>query len=824
MKYKAGFPVEFLGSSSPSTFISSIIHPDDYMPFCEVVNGVIDGRSKQINTHSRLNLNGEFRWYYISASPERSDENSTEFLGIMHDVSEYLECDVEDAVIKNFKSRLNRTFENGKEPPSLADILGEEYLQMIQEPFTRVKGLYSAIVSPSGNIIANANGQPKNFNINKISYQRKKSIRIKHKTVAEWIIASESLSDINDNSPMLDIMVQTVSSIANSYVVIGEEVENNQNANKLLGENFEDQMLINSIYTTILKYQTSAEAFRIIIPLVKDYFAFDRIIFCIDKEKPVKVYHWDDNGVIIPVATDFTPNEKVNEELNNSSIVCVDEDEVRGEKSEHNRSCALSRIYENGSTKGVFMFISHSSGRIWTNRERKVLRSITQVLTTLIYSSFTENKLALFQEQLKRLAFRDAATGIPNRTAFEKDFAEAIQEEKSGAVVSFEIANYKTMTELYGCQFADSIVGSIAEYIAAIPSCNPTSVYQFSSDILFVIIDGANNDAALGFAKTVLAKFSTSWFFESTEHQIEMYSGVNFFPDDVYTAEECENAASGMLRLAKSKKLRDAVCYSSDIEQKLDENIRIRKMVIEDSKNGFNGYYYLFAPTVDINTGELTCCESRLFWKKDEFIASRDKIIPIIERLGLSVELYEYAFDRICSFSERVRGMGYPNFRVSFQYPESALNSDEYIVLTKRILEKHNLPPSAISISISESSGTLAKNSINLKQLSKLGVNIICEDKGRSFLTETLFKTPYINVAKINAKRLHGDEISAGYLKSLIEKAHESGMKVCVTGVDNEKTRELAKHFNADLIQGIINGRPLHSVDFIKKLNGEPIY
>ena len=819
MKYKAGFPVEFLGGEQEnSTLLSDIIHPDDYMPFCEAVNNVIDGRSKKINTHSRLNLMGDYRWYYISASAERSEENSTEFLGIMHDVSEYLECDVEDAVISNFKSKLNRVFENGKEPPALEAILGEQYLELIQQPFSRVKGLYSAIVSPSGEIIAGASGQPKDINLNKMSYQRKKSIRIKHKPAADWIIAGESLADINENASLLDIMAQTVSNIANSYIVIGEEIENSQNANKLLGENFEDQMLISSIYTTILKYPTSAEAFGKIIPLIKDYFAFDRIIFVIDKEKPVKVYHWDENGAIIPVATDFTPNERVNEELNNSAIVCVNEDEVRSEASELNRSCALSRIYENGSTKGVFMFISRTSGRVWTNRERKVLRSITQVLTTLIYSSFTENKLSLSQEHLQRLAYRDAATGIPNRTAFEKDFAQAIQEEKSGAVVSFEIANYKTLCEGYGCQYADGIVGSIAEYIAAIPSRNLTSVYQFSNDILFVIIEGANNDIALGFAKTVLAKFSSSWFYEDTEHQIEMYSGVSSFPDDVYTAEECENAASGTLRLAKSKKQRDAVSYSSDIEQKLDENIRIRKMVIEDAKNDFEGFYYLFAPTVDIDTGELTCCESRLFWKKDEFIAPRDKIIPIIERIGLSIELYEFVFDRICTFCEQVRGMGYPNFRVSFQYPETGLNSDEYIVLTKRILEKHNLPPSAISISISESSGTLAKNSVNLKQLSKLGINIICEDKGRSFLTETLFKMPFVNVAKISAKRLRGDEVSAGYIKSLIEKAHENGMRVCVTGVESEKTRELAKHFNADLIQGIINGRPLHSVDFMEKI------
>ena len=77
---------------------------------------------------------------------------------------------------------------------------------------------------------------------------------------------------------------------------------------------------------------------------------------------------------------------------------------------------------------------------------------------------------------------------------------------------------------------------------------------------------------------------------------------------------------------------------------------------------------------------------------------------------------------------------------------------------------------------------------------------------------------PYVNIAKISSKRLHGDEISSGYLRALIEKAHQSGMTVCVSGVDNEKTLELTRYFNVDLIQGAVNGQPLHSGDFIARI------
>ena len=815
MKYKPGFPIEFFGEER-NELLNDIIYTDDYMPFCEAVNDVIDGRSRSLKIYSRLKLKDTYKWYYISAAPEHTEENSTEFLGTMQEASD----DFED-VVSDFKKKVGAYSEIEDEIPSLREILGENYLELIQQPFANTEGLYSAIVSPSGGIIAVASGQPKNKNLNKMSYQRKKSIRIKHKTAAEWIIAGENLDIINANSQLLDIMVQTVSNIANSYVVVGEEVENSRKANKLLGENFEDQMLINNIYTNILKCKTSVDAFGKIIPLVKDYFALDRLIFCIDREDPPKVYHWDENGAISPASSDFITNVKINEELESNTIVYVDEDEIRGKKSEKNRSCALSRIYDNGTAKGVFMFISHTSGRAWTNRDRKVLRSVTQILTTLIYRSFTENRLALSQEHLQRLAFRDAATGIPNRTAFETDFAQTVQDGKSGAVISFEIANYKAMTGSYGYQYADGIVGSIAEYIAAIPSGNKTSVYLFSSDVLFVIIEDASKESTLGFAKTVLGKFSHNWYYDDTYHNIEMYARVNFFPDDVYTAEECENAASETLKLSECENQRGAVSLSPDLENKLDENIRIRKMISEDAKNGFEGFYYLYSPINDAATGELICCESRLFWKKEGFIAPRDKVLPIVEREGKLEELYDYAINKLCWFCAEVRKLGYPDFRVGFEYPRFALDSDYYIVMLNKTLEKYSLPASAISISVSDNSGTLAKSSVILRRFSKLGVNIISEDRGRSFLTETLFKMPYVNIAKISSKRLHGDEISSGYLRALIEKAHQSGMTVCVSGVDNEKTLGLTRYFNVDLIQGAVNGQPLHSGDFIERIKGK---
>lgn len=822
IKYQPDFPIEFLLGDNPfsegkTALFGEIIFPEDYQPFCEIVSEIISGAAKDIKAHVRLKSGEGYRWYYISAAPEFREDGTLVLLsGMLFDVTEYLDCEGEDKIMRMFKNKVETSMGSSKNnTPKLLDILGQDYLERIQLPFSRIKGMYSAIVGEDGKILAAA--QDKKINLNKMSYQRKKSIRVKHRTVAYWIIAGESLEDINNCVHLLETMVQTVSEIANSYVVLCEEMENSQKANKLLGENFEDQILINNVYSLILQSRNTAASFGSIIPLIREYFKLDDLVFCSDNVFPIKVYRWNENGDIIPTISKIPLNDRVNKELDNNAVVCLSEDELRGEESK-GRSCAMSRVYENGNPRGVIVFVSHKGDRVWTNRDRKMLRSITQIISTVIYRSFMENELAVSQEHLLRLAYFNTATGIPNRSAFERDFGKHIAEGTGGALISIEIANLKELSETYSCQYSEDVVRSIAEYISAIPTENSKEVYMFSNDILFVTMCNSQREDALGLAQTILIKFRSPWFLNDSENRLDMYAGICMFPNDADDVADCVRAATQTLRLAKDKSFHDALCYSDGLEEKLDNNLRIKKLIMEAAENSFNGFYFLYTPVVDAHTGELECCEAHLFWGNGEIIVSRDRFLPIVERIGYTENIYEFVVERLCEFCAAVREMGLISFRVAFSIPENILNSEAGVIMLRKALLEFSLPPEAISISVSESDGTLGMRSNYLKQMAISGVNIIADDKGGNFFTAAPLENPYIKTLKLRCRRLSDDPVSAGFVRSLIERAHEKGITVCIKGVDNVKLLESARSFGADLIQGIINGRPLHTSDFIKKM------
>ena len=820
MKFSQDFPTEIISGKNPfggSVKMSEIIHPDDYQPFCEVINSVISGAAEDIEVHARLLTEGEHSWFYITGRADRSTALGS-IDGMMFNVSAYLDCEGEDAVMRRFKNKHTAAIGSAKLGYGLKDILGESYLVRIQKPFDSIKGLFSAIIDTEGRVIAQPDGQSKKLNIGKFSYQRPRDILVRHQTIAKWVIASDDSELISQNLQLLETMADTVAGVANSYVVLVDEMENSQNANKLLGQNFEDQILVNNIYSLILQSPDTAESISGILPLVSEYFGLSDIVFCSEMSDPVQVYRWDKSGILLPVVCETPSIPALAEELDYSGIVCTDRRTMTVDHDGKNLSCAMVRTYNKGKARGVMLYTADRPDRVWTNRDRKVLKNVTQILSTVINRIFIENELATSRARLERLAYYDRATNIPNRSLFESDFRAETETGGSGAVIALEISNLKAVSEIYSCEYADEVLKSIAEYVSAIPCSAKVKVYRFSNDILFITMSGADREEARQFAQVILTKYRSPWYLNGSEHHLQVYSGVTIYPSDAANIDNCISAVTQTLRLAKERDLDDAACYSEGLEEKLGDNMLVKKLITDAAENDFKGFYFLYQPVIEISTGELHCCEANLYWGNEEMSIPRDRFMPIIDSLGLSKQMYRFAVDKICALCATVRDAGIEGFRVSFAIPESIMNTESTIDALRSALLEYALPPSAVSISVSEGERTLYGGNMFLQQMSKIGVNIIADDLGDSYFTTAPLENPAVKTVKLRAERFTDDVISGAYIRSVIKLAHEKGIAVCARDVDSPAEFTALKGFDVDLVEGVFNGRPLRDSEFIDKL------
>ena len=822
MSFRQGFPAKILAGNSPlgatgdTIVMGEAVHPDDYQPFCEEISHVIAGTSDEIKVHARLNSDGEYQWYYITGKVRQSSAMLDFIEGMMFNVTSYLDCEGEDIVMRRYRSKHTVRI-NDQNTYTLRDILGEDYLVRIQQPFSQTKGLYSAIIDSDGTVIS-PKGQDRRINLNKMDYQRKKNIRVRHQSMGSWIITGDNQQAVDGNSQLLDTMVHTVSSVANSYVALVDEMETSQNANKMLGQNFEDQILVNGVYSIFLQSPDTKTAIRSITLLISEHFGLSEIEFCTDDLNPVKSYRLDKSGMVLPIMISFDCKKEIREELDYSGIVCTDMKTIGQDRDGKNRSCVLARTYEQGSNRGVLLYTAKTSGREWSSRERSLLKNLTQLLSTVIYKLFLEEELRNSRTRLERIAYYDVSTNIPNRSMFERDFNEEITENRSGAVLAVEFSNLKNISEIYGFGYSDDILKSCAEYIQALPCSVQKKVYRFSGDILLITLSGVQREEARQFAQAVLTKFRSPWYLHENEHHIRVYAGFTIYPHDAESVQSCVSAATHTLRLAKERMCEDAVCYSEGLEDNLTDNLLVKKLITDAAESGFRGFYYLYQPVLEMNTGALHCCEATLYWGNEDMTVPRDRFLPIIDQLGLAKQLYSFATDQLCKFCASVREKGFPDFRVSFNIPENILNSEISVEVLQSTLLEHSLPPSAISISVSESAGTLNSSSVYLQLLSKMGINVIADDTGAGYFTAEPLGNPAVKTLKIKASRLTGDSVSTAFVKSLIKLAREKNIAVCARDIDSPKDLSALSGYDVDLIEGIFNGRPLRDKEFIEKM------
>lgn len=822
MSFHQGFPVRILSGSSPlgkagdTIIMGETIHPDDYQPFCEVISQVIAGTTEEIKVHARLNNGSDYQWFYITGRVRRSGSVLDFIDGMMFNVTDYLDCEGEDVVMRRFRSK-HIVKISDQSTYGLRDILGEDYLVRIQQPFSQTEGLYSEIIDNDGSVIM-PKDQDKHLNLNQMDYQRKKNIRVRHQTIGAWLVTGNDQEAVDNSAQLLDTMAHTVSAVANSYVALVDEMETSQNANKLLGQNFEDQILVNGAYSLFLQSPDTKTAIKNITLLICEHFGLSEIEFSLDERSPVKTYKLDKTGMVLPIIQNFTCKPEIAEELDYSGIYCTDLRTIGVYPEKPNLSCVLVRTFDQGNERGVLLYTAKTSGREWSSRERTLLKNLTQLLSTVIGKFFLEEELRSSRTRLERLAYYDQHTNIPNRSMFERDLDEGMAAGHTGAVIAVEFSNLKSISEIYGFEYADDILKSCAEYIMALPCGAAKKVYRFSSDILFVALRGIGREEARQFAQAVLTKFRSPWYLHENEHHIRVFAGFAMYPVDAETVQNCVSAVTHTLRLAKDRRMEDAVCYSEGLEDNLTDNRMVKKLITDSAEHGFSGFYYLYQPVLEMNTGALHCCEATLFWGNDDMTVPWERFMPIIEQLGLTKQLYSFAVDLICSFCASVREKGFPDFRVSFNIPDNILNSETSVQVLQSTLLEYSLPPSAVSVATSESDGTLTGNSVYLQQLSDMGVNIIADDTGTGYFTAAPLDNPAVKTLKIKASRLSGDGISSAFIKSLIKLAREKHVAVCAKDIDNPRDLTALSGFDVDLIQGIFNGRPLRDKDFIDKM------
>jgi len=253
----------------------------------------------------------------------------------------------------------------------------------------------------------------------------------------------------------------------------------------------------------------------------------------------------------------------------------------------------------------------------------------------------------IIEEQLRRGAFYDTLTSLPNRALFLNRLGRAIARSKrrgdyNFAVLFLDLDGFKKVNDTLGHEVGDQLLISVARALETCLRATDT-VARLGGDEFAVLIDDLKQPAdAVRTGERILQRLAQPFALAGgevkTTASIGVASGASGYdrPQDVLRA-----ADMAMYRAKTEGKARlvivDAGARPSGRPSTCDE-ASLRRAV---SEGQFEMHYQ---PIIRLDSGVIIGFESLIRWRRDDgAIVSPAEFLPLAEDTGLIVEIDEWA-------------------------------------------------------------------------------------------------------------------------------------------------------------------------------------
>lgn len=422
--------------------------------------------------------------------------------------------------------------------------------------------------------------------------------------------------------------------------------------------------------------------------------------------------------------------------------------------------------------------------------------------------------IASREQEVLRLAYEDALTGLPNRARLveriEVALRHAAQRGQIAAVMLLDLDRFKGINDTLGHAAGDEVLRRVAERLRGVLRDGGT-VARLGGDEFAIVLTAADVDEVRAVARAIFNALRAPIEFEGQPIDVAASIGIAVYPDDGADAGTLLRRADIVMYVAK-RSAGSFAFYDARYEVAQRRHLSLLgelRRAVESAE--LRAYYQ---PKIELASGRVGGVEALVRWRHptrglvppDEFMpyAEQTGFIRVITRWMLAVTL------RQCG---RWAADGIP-LQVAVNISARDLMSRDLPQLVNDLLNNHRVPPELVCLEITESSfmedpeHALA----TLRALHGLGVRLAIDDFGTGFSSLAYLKRLPVDELKIDRAFVMGmadDRDDRMIVRSTIELAHNLGLKVVAEGVETDACLDELRALGCDLAQGYLFSGPL---------------
>jgi EAL domain-containing protein (putative c-di-GMP-specific phosphodiesterase class I) len=222
----------------------------------------------------------------------------------------------------------------------------------------------------------------------------------------------------------------------------------------------------------------------------------------------------------------------------------------------------------------------------------------------------------------------------------------------------------------------------------------------------------------------------------------------------------------------------------------------------------------VFQPIIDAQTSDIVSVETLVRWAHPRYGAiPPDDFIHLAEQIGRIGPLTDHVLDLALARCRRWLDDGIA-LSVAVNLSARCLSEPDLVERVGRALQRHGVPGELLTLELTEGSvvDDSVRSSTVLADLHGLGLRLSMDDFGTGYSSLSQLRQLPIDEVKIDKSFVLGMATSQGesfIARSIIELAHNLGLRVVAEGVEDELTRKLLADMGCDKLQGFLVSRPL---------------
>jgi diguanylate cyclase (GGDEF)-like protein/PAS domain S-box-containing protein len=435
------------------------------------------------------------------------------------------------------------------------------------------------------------------------------------------------------------------------------------------------------------------------------------------------------------------------------------------------------------------------------------------------------------EADIRRLAYYDALTGLPNRRLFMDRLTQALagarRSEHVGALMFIDLDQFKRVNDARGHDIGDAVLKQVGGRLSRFLRDEDTVARLGGDEFVVLLANLANSpDAAarlaMGVAEKIRGVMETPFQVDDSEYHIGASIGITVFPKAGETEDDLLREADTAMYRAKDAG-RNAVVY---FESAMQESVQARLALEQDLHHAIaqNELRLFLQPQVDSN-GFLVGAEALVRWQHPtRGLISPVAFIPVAEESGQIIALGEWVLSEAARMLKQCDDLGRP-LRLAVNVSPRQFWHPGFVAQVVEILRSAGADPTHLVLEVTEGlviediHDTIAK----MEELNKLGIHFSIDDFGTGYSSLAYLKRMPLHELKIDRTFVQdapSDPNDAALVETILSVARHLNLSVVAEGVENEAQFAFLKARNCGVFQGYLFDRPLPWDEFKERWRG----